>query len=58
MVTICHYALNTKVAANTIETMAKKHRKSTKLNLKEVLVNGLVDLAVGTLLILISKIID
>ena len=38
--------------------MAKKHKKSTKLNPEELLVNGLVDLAVGTLLILISKIID
>ncbi len=38
--------------------MAKKHKKSTKLNLEEILVNGLVDLTVGTLLILISKIID
>lgn len=38
--------------------MAKKNKKPTKPNYKEILINGLIDLVVGTLLILISKLID
>lgn len=38
--------------------MAKKKKKSVKVNYKEILVKALTDLAVGTLLLLIAKIID
>lgn len=38
--------------------MAKKTKKPTNPDLKAILITGLVDLVVGTLLLLISKIID
>lgn len=38
--------------------MADKRKKSTKLKISEILLNGLIDLIVGTLLIMISKLID
>lgn len=38
--------------------MAKGTKKPTKPDLKSILITGLVDLVVGTLLLLISKIID
>lgn len=38
--------------------MADQKKKSTKLKISEILLNGLIDLIVGTLLILISKLID
>lgn len=38
--------------------MAKKTKKSTKPEIKPLIINGLIDLAVGTLLILIGKLID
>ena len=38
--------------------MAKKTKKSTKPEYKTYIVQGLIDLIVGTLLILISKLAD
>lgn len=39
--------------------MAKnKKKKPTKLEIKPLIINGLIDLTVGTLLILIGKLID
>lgn len=37
--------------------MAQKRKKSAKANYKEILINALTDLTVGTLLLLIAKII-
>ncbi len=38
--------------------MAKKKKKSTKAKYLEILINALVDLIIGTLLIIISELID
>ncbi len=38
--------------------MAKKKKKSTKAKYREILINALVDLIIGTLLIIISELID
>lgn len=38
--------------------MAKKNKKPTKVKYSEILINALVDLIVGTLLIIIGKLID
>ena len=38
--------------------MAKKTKKPTKLEYKTLIVQGLIDLVVGTLLILIGKLTD
>lgn len=38
--------------------MAKKHKKSTNPDYKSIVINGLVDLVVGLLLLLIGKHLD
>lgn len=38
--------------------MAKKNKKPTKVKYSEILITALIDLIVGTLLILIDRIID
>lgn len=38
--------------------MAKKNKKPTKVKYKEILITALIDLIVGTLLIIIGKLID
>ena len=38
--------------------MAKKTKKSTKPNYKEYIIQGLIDLIVGTLLILLGNLAD
>lgn len=38
--------------------MAKPNKKPTKPDLQTILLTGLIDLLVGTLLILINKLID
>lgn len=40
------------------KAMAKKTKKSTKPEYKTYIVQGLIDLIVGTLLILIGKLVD